>query len=168
MESRYCTKCGLPLADDVKYCAQCGTKINKKMEISPKFICVCVAVAILIILLLWFSGTGVKFQVRQLLQDDLGSSVTITELYYNKAIDGCLVAFNSEGTSDVAGIYLSTGKIKYYSVFEYYSSMFNWATSQEQRAKYSQKVLEYSDLVNWEFIISCDGATKENGWTKIK
>lgn len=132
----------------------------------------CSLIIIVIIVISISSGSGrIAGKVDSLLEEDLNKSVKITALYYNEEQQGCLVEFTSGYSSDVAAVYLESGEILYDSDFDYYTKKFNNATSSSERGKWSSKVLEYSDLAEWNFaiaIMKADGETEYNGWKKIK
>ncbi|MBQ7837913.1 MAG: zinc-ribbon domain-containing protein [Clostridia bacterium] len=189
----YCSKCGKELTEQSKFCQHCGnpTSIDKENIVNQPdsmsletpandkafdkkkkrlwIFAACGILAVLVLVISFFSGkNGVVGKVEGLLKDDLGTSITITELYYNEKQQACLVEFETKSSMDVAAVYLENGKILYESDFDYYTKKFNNASSSSERGKWSSKVLEYGDLAMWEFAIASNGATDENGWKKLK
>lgn len=113
---------------------------------------------------------GIENEVKAILEDDLGSSVKITTLYYNEDKQGCLVEFETKNSVDVAAVHLDNRKIEYESEFDNYTAKMNNATSSSERGKYAQKVLEFTDLAGWKFTVvtSSTEELQEYGWKKIK
>ena len=192
----YCSNCGKPIDENSKFCQHCGqantttqntnslagitienpiksTSIVKSKNKKWIF-AVCGILVVALIAIFTFGGNdGVTQKVEKLLEYDLGTSVTITKLYYNKDKQGCLVEFTSKASTDVAAVHLDTGKIEYQSEFDYYSNMAEKLRKQkpineQELHKCNQKILECADLTGWKFTISLNGATKENGWERIK
>lgn len=189
----YCSKCEKYLTEQSKFCQYCGNPtsidnenianqtdtLSVETSISDKAVgknkkvswalagCGFLAILVLIVSLLG-GNNGIAGKVEGLLKDDLGTSVKITELYYNEKQQACLVEFETKSSMDVAAVYLESGKVLYESDFDYYTKKFNNATSSSERGKWSSKVLEYGDLAIWKFVIAYDGATDENGWNKIE
>ena len=163
-----CPTCNADISETAKFCPHCGEKRKMPLKFNPK---IAIALGIILVIIFaasLFGGNSVKSQVKQLLKDDLSESISISELYYNEEKQACLVEFETKTTIDIAAIYLDTGKILYESDFDYYTYLFNTASSKSQRGKYSQKVLEYGDLASWQFTIAYSGANEKNGWKEIK
>ena len=81
--------------------------------------------------------------------------------------------FNSKSSTDIAAVHLDTGKIEYQSEFDYYSNKVEKLRKQkpineQELHKCNQKILECADLTGWKFTLTLNGATKENGWERIK
>lgn len=193
-----CKSCGIEIAEGARFCPECGCNLysdnttsnneqdnvetsivvnststgtsKRKSKTKPWIIVVVGALAVLIIAILLFPKNGIENEVKAILEDDLGSSVKITTLYYNEDKQGCLVEFEAKNSIDVAAIHLDTGKIEYESEFDYYTAKMNNATSSSERGKYAQKVLEFTDLAGWKFAVvtSSTEELQEYGWKKIK
>lgn len=181
----YCGNCGKELTEQSKFCQHCGSEVNVsstkvmskgktsgKKRILPWFFAGCgVVIALIFVISLLGGNREVIRKAEGLLEDDLGASVNISELYHNEDKEACWVKFKTKSSADVAAIYLKSGKVLYGSDQDYYNRMFNNATSSAERGKWSSKVLEYGDLATWNFKISvmkADGKTEDGGWKKIK
>lgn len=56
----------------------------------------CGVIAVVLIAIFAFGGNnGLVKDVEKILEDDLGSSVTIAQLYYNEEKQACLVEFKT-------------------------------------------------------------------------
>ena len=190
----FCPNCGNEIKQNARFCENCGqsvivTTVNKSEETSKQVniftnqvssenrrrqkrgvVLTCVLVLVLCIIVKSCTGVdnGAVNNVENLLQEDLGTSVRITELYYHENNQAYLVEFKTEKGADIAAVYLNSGEILYDSDFEYYQSKFNNASGTSERGKWASKVLEYADLADWEFSILVNGATQKNGWKQIK
>jgi hypothetical protein len=191
----YCGHCGKEITDNAKFCQHCGKavlvstdSINAEVQISPKtdahppqkeinkkltprslLLLGCGILAAIIMAVLLFGGNGgVSGKVKSLLENDLGTTVSINALYYNKEKQACLVEFETRTTVDVAAVYLDSGKVLYESDSDYYQRKFNNATTSAERGKWSSKVLEYAELVEWQFGILVSGLPEKDGWERIK
>lgn len=189
----YCTNCGKEIDGNSKFCQHCGKAIasaesnssidttianNPTTEISTSksknkkwIFAVCGVIAVVLIAIFAFGGNNSLVKdVEKILEDDLGSSVTITHLYYNEEKQACLVEFKTSYSTEVAAVYLDSGKALYDSDFDYYTNKMNTATTSSERGKWASKVLEYSDLAGWKFTVATSSTEEllEYGWKKIK
>lgn len=186
----YCGHCGKEIANDAKYCQYCGEavltskeesteqvstsadgfltqKISKRKAI-PKFRLL-IGCGVLVVLVLLFGGkNGITRSVESLLENDLGVSISVNTLYYNEEKQTCLVEFETRTTIDVAAIYLDSEEILYESDSDYYQRKFKNATSSAERGRWSSKVLEYSELIEWKFGVVSSGLPEKSGWKRIK
>lgn len=131
------------------------------------------SILVILILTTYFllgNRTGIEYKVKQILENDLGVSVNISELYYNEEKQGCFVKFKTKTSSDEAAVRLDTQKVDYKSEFKYYSDMVKKNISKTQLHKYNQKILN-SLYVDWGFtitVMNANGETEWNGWVRLK
>ena len=196
-----CKSCGTEIAEGARFCPECGCNLysdntisnnkqdavetpfavnptstgasKRKSKTKPWIIAVAGAFAVLIIAMLLFPKNGIENEVKTILEDNLGSSVKITTLYYNEDKQGCLVEFETKNSVDIAAVHLDSGKVEYQSEYDYYSTRAEKLRKQspineQELHKCNQKILECSDLISWKFSIKLNGATDENGWKRIK
>ena len=188
----YCTNCGKEIDKNSKFCQHCGQAIvsaesnnsidtsiinNPNTEISASksknkkwLFAMCGVIIVLIAIFAFGGNNGVVKDVEKILEDDLGSSVTINAVYYNEEKQACLVEFRTSYSAEVAAVYLDNSKVLYDSDFDYYTNKMNNATTSSERGKWASKVLEYSDLASWKFTIATSSTEelREYGWKKIK
>ena len=192
----YCIHCGKEIDENSKFCQYCGQAVASdkdnnaidtpvvnnvcaetlasKLKNKKWIFVVCGVLAIILIAIFALGGNnGVAQNVEKMLEDDLGTSVTIIKLYYNEEKQGCLVEFTSNSSRDIAAVHLDTGNIEYQSEFDYYSERAEQLRKQkpineQELRKCNQKILECSDLIGWKFTLNTEGATEENGWDKLK
>lgn len=168
-----CPECNKEISDRAKVCIHCGCATilqanNIKRKPKVWMIIAGAFLAALIVLVALFGNVGVADKVERVLSNDLGEEVIITELYYNKKQNACLVEFETYTTMDVAGVYLDSEKVLYDSDFDYYQRKFKSATSSSERGKWSSKVLEYADLAEWQFAVAMATSENDYGWKKIR
>lgn len=195
-----CKNCGVEIAAGARFCPECGRNLysenttsnneqgavetpivvtpsidasKRKSKTKSWIIAVAGALIVLIIAILFFPKNGIENEVKAILEDDLGSSVKITTLYYNEDKQGCLVEFETKNSVDIAAVHLDSGKVEYQSEYDYYSTRAEKLRKQspineQELHKCNQKILECSDLISWKFSVKLNGATDENGWKRIK
>ena len=102
-------------------------------------------------------------EARNLLENDLNSSVEIIKLYYNDDKAGYFVEFKTNLYYDKAAINLDTGTIEYESEYDY------WCTRIGEH-KYNEKIIN-SFYPDWSFSVTCfeaNGRPKDSDWKRIK
>ena len=79
-----CSKCGQRISDRATACPHCGNKKQKKKKIWIFVGCGVLAVLMAMVCILLGNSSGVEHGVNSILEDDLGNSVDISDLYYNE------------------------------------------------------------------------------------
>lgn len=170
-----CPKCGRRISDRAVVCPHCGKKKQSKKKLWIFAGCGVLAVLIATVCFLLGNDTGVEYEVKSILENDLGTSVDILELYYNEEEQGCFVKFKTKTSRDEAAVRLDTHKVDYKSEFNYYSDRAETLRQQKpinetELHKCNQKILE-SLYAEWGFTVAAmksNGETEWNGWTRLK
>ena len=118
---------------------------------------------------------SIEKKVRELLNDDLHSSVEIIKLYHNEEKQGCFVEFQTSLYTDKAAINLDTDEIVYESEFDYWTARAEELRKQnpineDELHKYNQKILN-SVYAEWSFsvtIFEANGRPEDSNWERIK
>lgn len=105
-----CPQCGQRISDRAAACPHCGKKKQSKKKLWIFAGCGVLAVLIIIGCLLVGNSSGVEHEVKSILEDDLGTSIDISELYYNEEEQGCFVKFKIKSSRDEAAVRLDTKK----------------------------------------------------------
>ena len=170
-----CSKCGQHISDKAAACPHCGNKKQKKKKLWIFVGCGVLAVLVAMVCILLGNSSGVEHEVKSILEDDLGTSVDISELYYNEEEQGCFVKFKTKSSRDEAAVRLDTQKIDYESEFDYYTARAETLRQQkpineEELHKCNQKILD-SLYAEWGFTVAAmkaNGETERNGWIRLK
>ena len=115
-------------------------------------------------------------KTESLLENDLGTNVTISELYYNKKLKGCFVEFETDSYYDSAAVHLDSKEIDYESEFDYYSAIAEELRNdifidEEALHEANNNVISLSSYAEWSFtiaIMEANGDFEYNGWKKLK
>lgn len=171
-----CPKCGQRISDRAAACPHCGKKKQSKKKLWILAGCGVLAALIAMVCFLFRNNTGVEYEVKNILEDDLRTSVDISELYYNEEKQGCFVKFKTKSSRDEAAIHLDTQKIYYESEFDYYTARAETLSQQKpinetELHECNQKILEFSSYAEWGFttaLMKANGEKEWNGWTRLK
>ncbi|MBQ2710782.1 MAG: hypothetical protein IJF66_02430 [Clostridia bacterium] len=109
------------------------------------------------------ADTSIKVKVKELLKDDLNTSIEIIKLYYNEKEQGCFVEFQTKTYSDTAAIKLDTNEIVYKSDYDYWSTRIG-------EHKYNQKILDAAWFAGYQFSVAIyenDGRPNDSDWKRI-
>lgn len=170
-----CPQCGQRISDRAADCPHCGKKKQSKKKLWISAGCGILAVLIAMICILLENTAGVEHEAKSILEDDLGTSIDILELYYNEEEQGCFVKFKTKSSRDEAAVRLDTKKVDYESEFNYYSDRAETLRQQNpidetELHKCNQKILD-SLYAKWGFTIAAmkyNGETEWNGWIQLK
>ncbi|MBQ8772056.1 MAG: hypothetical protein IJZ28_02535 [Clostridia bacterium] len=109
------------------------------------------------------ADTSIEVKVKELLKDDLNTSVEIIKLYYNEEKQGCYVEFKTTTYTDKAGIKLDTNEIVYKSDYDYWSTRIG-------EHKYNQKILDAAWFAGYQFSVAIyenEGRPQDSDWKRI-
>lgn len=160
-----CPECGKEISDAAKSCPNCGYKIRNKININNKKILIIpVGVIILILCVAFIISSSPASKAIKIVKSDYGKSINITEIYYNKNENGCIVHFTSGGVEDSACVHLKDKSVGYRSVFDELASYMKNSSSRDSEKQYAKKVVSYPYDVHWEY----DLVTGVTTWKKIK
>lgn len=106
-------------------------------------------------------------RAERMLSKELGTTVRITEAWYSKEEDSCLLSYSSNGIPKTAGIMFDEDKVILQDVVDkIHSYSNNPYSSDEEKHKSGQAFFNYGggDLYFWQYqIVRGDG-----DWRKIK
>ena len=120
-------------------------------------------------------SNAIEKQVVAILEEDLGTSVQITTLYYNEDKNGCFAEIKTEEYTDVAAVHMESKFVDYESEFDFYSILAEQLRKQNpinEAALHecNDKIIN-SSYAEWNFeiaVFETNGTLEENGWKKIK
>lgn len=115
-----CSKCGKELEDGSSFCNVCGAKQqNSPKKFWGKFAIISVVViAVLGVVFIFFhNGNSIITESKNLIESDIGTSITLKEVYYSEESNICIAKFVSKGKTDTAMIYFNDNSIYYENVF---------------------------------------------------
>jgi len=177
-----CSECGADISDKASACPKCGCPLNitkqiisdtKKKQSKKIITTIIICFAIIIVLavsigLIKHSNTPANVAVK-LIKKDFGKNITVESIYYNSKINGCIVKFSIDGEDNTATVHLDDKTVGYQSVMDEYTEKSDKATTDGDKKKYAQELVDYMELYDifWEYNLLMDGAEK-SGWEKIK
>lgn len=172
-----CPECGQEISRTLSACPKCGfvfPKKKKSMKIIIVLAGVVIAIALVIFLItkLFFLVAGPGSKAIKIIEKDLGSSIEVINVYYNKEEQGCVVKFYWNNTRDTACVHLDEKKVGYKSVSERYTALVNNAITDEDKQKYAKQAADYQlNVYNavWVYNSVVNGSKNEkSSWKKIK
>ena len=168
-----CPECGEKISAIATSCIHCGY-ILKKQKKRKKTKCFLLGLFCTVLLLggiftvLLYNLKSPAYRAIRILKNDYGQKVNVYSVYYNEEYNGCYIEFASGGIEDSACIHFDNNTIGYESEFERLASRDNESLSKEQRKKYAQEVVAYSDYYDptWAYVIVVNG-TLNSDWELV-
>lgn len=177
-----CSECSADISEKANICPKCGCPLDITKQIISdtkkkhnKQIITIIAISFAVIAFFAVGISLVKYsnspanRAIGLIKKDFGKNVTVESIYYNSEINGCIVKFSLAGEDNTATVHLNDKTVGYQSVMDEYTEKSDKATTDEDKKKYAQEVVDYMELYDifWEYNLLMDGAEK-SGWEKIK
>ena len=151
-ETKKCIKCGSEIGEGNAFCSACGAKQNKpkkSMKLLIPIIAAVVVVLVVVAIFVFNGGNSIVKTSEKLIEDDLGTSISVKDVYYNEDEEVCVVKFVSKGETDFAMIFLEDESIYYESVLDTLTDPFDYI------------------LYGYDVVMVYNALEEKNGWEKI-
>ncbi len=117
-----CSKCGKELEEGSLFCNACGAKQQNQKKhfnfwITFAIIAVVVIAILAVVFIFFHNGNSILTESQGLIENDLGNSITLNDVYYSEERNICIAKFISKGEADIAMIYFDDNSIYYENVF---------------------------------------------------
>ncbi len=170
MIKKTCPECGKEVSNEETYCTYCGFPLRKKRKISNKAVAIVIAciVVLLSAIIVLSKRTDEKKYVKDLIEQDLNTTIECTYIYYNSEQQICFVEFMKNDISDIAMVNLDTKEIGYNSIMSKYlyeSNKYSGNYESNEYQSVAKNIKDYSRLYDTIAFFSAQKGNKN--WKQI-